>query len=154
MMETDYNNPYDDFVRHIDIHTLLPQQEPFIMIGTLLHFDMKHTVTSMTIQESSIFTEDGIFSASGLVENIAQTCAARIGYINKYILKKGIQIGFIGAIRDMEILSLPKAGDVITTEVTVKEEVFGIVLISALITKGDEVMAKAEMKIAVKDEEA
>ncbi len=154
MMQTDYNNPSDDFVRHIDIHTLLPQQEPFVMIGTLLHFDMEHTVTSMTIEESSIFTEDGIFSASGLVENIAQTCAARIGYINKYILKKGIQIGFIGAIRDMEILSLPKAGDVITTEVTVKEEVFGIVLISALITKGDEVMAKAEMKIAVKDEEA
>ena len=33
--------PTDDFVREIDIHTLLPQQEPMVMIGQLMHFDMQ-----------------------------------------------------------------------------------------------------------------
>jgi len=154
MMQRDYSNPSDDFVRSIDIHRLLPQQEPFIMTGSMLHFDMKRTVTTFRTAEDNIFTNDGVFSPSGLVENIAQTCAARIGYINRYILKKDIQTGFIGAIRDMEIYTLPKAGDIITTEVTVKEEVFGIVLISALITKGEEAVAKAEMKIALEEEKA
>ena len=28
----------DDFVQSIDIHTVLPQQEPFVMVGRLVHF--------------------------------------------------------------------------------------------------------------------
>ena len=107
----------DEILSSIDIHELLPQQEPFVMVGRLIEFDMRRTVTETDIIAQNIFVEDGRLSASGLMENIAQTCAARIGYINKYILKKGIQIGYIGAIRNLEILSLPQVGDTIRTEV-------------------------------------
>ena len=62
------------------------------MISRLTHFDMVRTVTETEVSAQNIFVEEGRFSASGLIENIAQTCAARIGYVNKYILKKGIQI--------------------------------------------------------------
>lgn len=148
----DYKDPLDDFVQQIDVHELLPQQEPFIMIGSLLHFDMLCTISVLRIPESNIFVKDGVFSSSGLIENIAQTCAARIGYINKYILKKGIQIGFIGAIKDLEILNLPSVGDLITTEIVVKEEVFGLILATAQVTCEDKLLVKAEMKIAVKNE--
>ena len=85
----------EESLRSIDIHELLPQQEPFVMIGKLTAFDEKRTVTETVIKEDNIFVSNGVFSASGLVENIAQTCAARIGYVNKYILKKGIQLGHI-----------------------------------------------------------
>lgn len=98
-MEEDFYKPADEFVSSIDIHTLLPQQEPFVMIDKMEHFDMQSVVTSTTINESNIFVENQHMSASGLTENIAQTCAARIGYINKYILRKAIQIGFVGAIK-------------------------------------------------------
>lgn len=104
IMIDDYNNPSEEFVRSIDINTLLPQRPPFIMIGRLEHFDMVCVSTSTMVKADNIFVEDNQLSASGLIENIAQTCAARIGYINKYILKKGIQIGFIGAIRNLTIL--------------------------------------------------
>jgi len=86
------------------------------------------------------------------MENIAQTCAARIGYINKYILKKGIQLGFIGAVRNFEVISLPEVGDVITTRVEVKEEVFGMTLAEAVIMCGDKVLVTSDMKIAVKQQ--
>lgn len=152
MMEIDYKEPLDSFVEQIDVHELLPQREPFIMIGSLCHFDMARTVSALKVPADNIFVEDGKFTSSGLVENIAQTCAARIGYINKYILKKGIQIGFIGAIKDMEILSLPNVDETITTEIDVLEEFLGLILASAKVLRGDEVIAKAEMKIAVKDE--
>lgn len=33
----DYKEPLDDFVQQIDVHELLPQQEPFVMIGSLSH---------------------------------------------------------------------------------------------------------------------
>ena len=87
-----------------------------------------------------------------MIENIAQTCAARIGYINKYILKKSVQIGVVGAIRKMEVFNLPKAGQQISTIVEVKEEVFGMTLASAQVLQGDQLLASTEMKIAVRQQ--
>lgn len=149
----DYKQPSKEFLRSIDIHKLLPQQEPFVMIGTLIHFEMNKLVTEFVIPEDNLFVNDGKFSATGLIENMAQTCAARIGYINKYILLRGIQIGYIGAIRNLEIMELPSVGDLITTEVNIQEEVFGMLLADANVKCGDKVIASTEMKIAVRDEE-
>lgn len=151
MIEIDYKNPPDDFVMEIDIHTLLPQQEPFVMIGRLNHFDMVKVITSTEIVPENIFVEDGHMSASGLIENIAQTCAARIGYINKFILKKGIDIGFIGAIKNFTVLEMPQIGDVITTEVTVIEEIFGMLLANAKVILNNRTIAYTDMKIAIKE---
>jgi len=33
----------------IDIHELLPQQEPFVMVGKLCHFDMEKTITGWSV---------------------------------------------------------------------------------------------------------
>jgi predicted hotdog family 3-hydroxylacyl-ACP dehydratase len=87
-----------------------------------------------------------------MIENIAQTCAARIGYVNKYILKKAVQIGFIGAIRNLEVTDLPEVGQQITTIVDVIEEVFGMTLASAVIKQGNRTLMTTEMKIAVKEQ--
>ncbi len=151
MKELDAETPTEQELRQIDIHELLPQQEPFVMIDTLVHFDRFLTVTETTVKTDNIFVENGFFSASGLMENIAQTCAARIGYVNKYILKKGIQLGFIGAVRNFEIVKLPKVGEVITTHVEVKEEVFGMTLAEAYIKCQGKTIVTTEMKIAVKE---
>lgn len=151
MEEISYETPINSFVRSLDIHSLLPQQEPFVMIGRLEHFDMTHVVTSTKITSNNIFVETGKMTPAGLIENIAQTCAARIGYINKYILKKGIQIGFIGAVRNLQIHSLPNVDDVIYTEVNVQEEVFGIILVTATIKTIETECVTAELKIAIKE---
>jgi predicted hotdog family 3-hydroxylacyl-ACP dehydratase len=135
----------------IDIHELLPQQDPFVMVGKLLHYDQAKTVTSTEIQSTNIFVEEGSFTSSGIIENIAQTCATRIGYINKYILKKDIQLGFIGAIRNLKIHRRPKVGETIETSILTIEEVFGMTLVSASVKSGDELLAESEMKIAVSE---
>jgi predicted hotdog family 3-hydroxylacyl-ACP dehydratase len=103
------------------------------------------------IQSTNIFVENGLFTASGVIENIAQTCATRIGYINKYILKKDIQLGFIGAIRNLNIHRMPKVGETIETSILTLEEVFGMTLVSALVKSGDEIIAESEMKIAISE---
>ncbi len=123
------------------------------MVGKLTAFDEKRTVTETFIKEDNIFVCDGVFSAPGLVENIAQTCAARIGYVNKYILNKGIQLGFIGAIRNLEITGCPKVGDTITTCVTVIDDVLGMTLANAVVTCNGETLATTEIKIAVREAE-
>lgn len=153
MKNFDAEHPTEENLRQIDIHELLPQQEPFVMIDTLVHFDRTLTVTETLVKAENIFVENNSFSASGLMENIAQTCAARIGYVNKYILKKGIQLGFIGAVRNFEILALPQVGDMITTYVDVKEEVFGMTLAEARIESHGKTLVTTEMKIAVRNQE-
>ena len=143
----------ETFLRGIDIHTLLPQQEPFVMVGCLIQIDEKSFATETVVKAENIFVDDGRLSASGLIENIAQTCAARIGFVNKYILKKGIQIGFIGAVRNLEVVKLPKVGQTITTKVEVVEEVFGMTLANATVTCEGETLVTTEMKIAIRSEE-
>lgn len=150
-MNTDTLHPTTDFLRSIDIHELLPQQEPFVMIDKLIGFDETKTETETVIKSNNIFIDDDEFSESGLIENIAQTCAARIGYVNNYILKKGTQLGYIGAIRNLEIKRLPKVGDKITTSMTVVEAVFGMTLANATIYCNDNIIVSTEMKIAVKE---
>ncbi len=144
--------PSDDALRQIDVHELLPQQEPFVMVSRLVHLDDVRTICETDIHADNIFVEQGRFSASGLIESIAQTCAARMGYINKILLKRDVQIGFIGAIRNLEVYALPKAGRQITIIVDVKDEVFGITLASAAVKDSERMLMSTEIKIAIKQE--
>ncbi len=141
----------EEFLRQIDVHELLPQQEPFVMIGTLTHFDETRTVSETTIAADNIFVDDGRFSASGLIENVAQTCAARIGFVNKYIQGNGITIGVIGAVRKLVINSLPAAGQTITTSVEIISEVFGMTLAKGTVTCEGEELLSTEIKISVRE---
>jgi len=77
-----------------------------------------------------------------------------LGYVNKYILKRGIQIGFIGAVKDMKVIDTPVVGDVLTTTIHVLEQIMGLTLVTAVIRIGDRVVTTAEMKIALADEVA
>ena len=141
----------EDFLRQIDVHELLPQQEPFVMIGTLTCFNEVRTVTETTVSADNIFVDDGHFSASGLIENVAQTCAARIGFVNKYILGNGITIGVIGAVRKLVINSLPAVGQTIVTTVDTVSEVFGMTLAKATVTCDGEELLTTEIKISVRE---
>ncbi|MBW4870149.1 pseudouridylate synthase [Prevotella buccae] len=141
-------------LEQIDIHELLPQREPFVMVDKLVYFDEKTTTTSFLVRENNLFVENGRLNACALAENIAQTCAARLGYVNKYILKRGIQIGFIGAVKDMKVIDTPVVGDVLTTTIHVLEQIMGLTLVTAVIRIGDRVVTTAEMKIALADEVA
>lgn len=133
----------------IDIHELLPQQPPFVMIDRLLAYDERITTCAYTILADNIFCDDGVFTASGLIENVAQTCAARLGFVNKYILQQGVQVGYIGAIRNLTIQREPRVGETIVTTITVEESVMGMTLASARVETNGECIVKAEIKIAL-----
>ena len=141
----------DSFLRTLDIHTVLPQQEPFVMVGSLVHFALDTSTTETLVRADNIFVENGYFSAFGMMENIAQTCAARIGFYNKYILLKPVEIGYIGAIREYVVFKLAEAGSLLTTTVDVEEEIFGMTLATATVRCGEEVLATARIKLSVKN---
>lgn len=139
-------------IKDIDILTLIPQRRPFVMIDRLLSFDEIESSTDFVIKEDNIFCKDGLFLETGIMENIAQTCAARIGYIN-INNNESVKIGVIGSIKDLIITKLPKVGSTLVTKVKVLSEVFAITLVEAEVYDNDELIAKCEMKISLTDKE-
>jgi predicted hotdog family 3-hydroxylacyl-ACP dehydratase len=135
----------------IDIQELLPQSPPFIMLDKMLHCDLETTRTSFRVKEDTIFCDNGVLQEAGIAENIAQTCAARIGYINKYLYRNAIKIGFIGAIRNQEFLRCPRVGEVLVTQIKTIQEVFQTTLVNATVYIENELITSCEMKIALTD---
>lgn len=136
----------------IDVLTLLPQRPPFVMIDRLIHFDEVVTTTQLEVRPDNLFMEaDGLLNNCALVENIAQTCAARMGYINQYIYKECVRLGFIGSIKNLQVLRPAREGEVLTTSIEVVQEVLQLTLVNATVKVGDETIVTAEMKIALSD---
>jgi predicted hotdog family 3-hydroxylacyl-ACP dehydratase len=133
----------------IDVRTIIPQQPPFVMIDSLVYFDPVITKTEFRIKPDCLFVEDGVLLEAGLLENIAQTCAARLGYINTVILKGPVRLGFIGAMKSLYVNSLPKINSILETKIEVVNEVFNITLVNATTLCNDEVLVTCEMKISV-----
>lgn len=134
--------------REIDILELLPQRPPFVMVDHLVDYSEIQTTCELTIRPDNVFCENGELAAAGLIEHIAQTCAARLGYYNKYVLKVGVRLGFIGEVKDLEIIRLPREGELIETTIKVEQEIFDVTLVTAEVRVGTEVIATTRLKIA------
>ena len=124
------------------------------MIDRLVHFDPVVTTTQFEVRADNLFMEDGVLNSCALVENIAQTCAARMGYINQYIYKEKVKLGFIGGIKNLVVLRPVLLGEVLTTTIEVVQEVLQLTLVNAMVKVGDETVVSAEMKIALSDIDA
>jgi predicted hotdog family 3-hydroxylacyl-ACP dehydratase len=131
-----------------NIQLLIPQRPPFVMIGKLLHSDENTTRASFRITEENIFVANGLFREPGLLENIAQTAAARAGSVSR-LENKPVQVGFIVAVKNLEITGLPKIGDEIVTEIKIEGQVLNVTIISGQVWCNEILMARCEMKILV-----
>ena len=137
--------------RHIPIETLLLQAPPFRFVDRLDRFDREEVVTSFTVPADGPLVEDGCLTEAGLVENMAQSSAARIGYISVYIDHVPLRIGYLGQIKNLEINRLPRCGEVLSTTVRLRQDVFGITLVEARVCQGEEMVAQAAVKTALRD---
>jgi predicted hotdog family 3-hydroxylacyl-ACP dehydratase len=135
----------------INVRELLPQQGEFVMIDNLQYVDENTVITSMTVNNENIFVEEGVFIEPGIIENIAQTVAARMGYIRTYINKTGVQIGVIGEIKNLVIERCPREGETLTTTVSVENEIFSTLLVQYKVNVNNELIAHGKMKISMID---
>lgn len=128
------------------IESFIPQKQPMVMIDTLESAENGRTVTTLTVRKENIFFSGGKLREPALIENIAQTAAAGVGFIAKSQQKEP-PVGFIGGIRNLRINRLPGEGETIRTEVTVDHEVFEARVVTGKIFSGDELIAEGELKI-------
>jgi len=132
-----------------DILKLIPQRPPIVMVDKLISAVDKTTVSGLFIKPENIFVENGRLQEPGIVENIAQSAALGVGYICQTKNEK-VPIGFIGAVSNLKIFSLPEVNSELRTEIQVDYEVFEATLISSKVFCNEELIAQAEMKIFLK----
>ena len=128
---------------------LIPQRPPMVMIDQLVQYNNTKSTTKFFIHEENIFCENGYFTEPGLIENIAQTAAARVGYLNK-TSNINVLIGYIGSIKNLKIFFLPKVSTEITTEVIIENEMLGFTFIHGKIFSNNNIAAECDMTIFIK----
>jgi 3-hydroxymyristoyl/3-hydroxydecanoyl-(acyl carrier protein) dehydratase len=133
------------------ILSLIPQRPPFVMIDKILVSDEAMTRSSFVVRENNIFVENELLKEPGLVENIAQTAAARAGY-NAQMEHKPVQVGYIAAIKNLQIKNFPKINDELITEISIENQIFNVSLISGKITCNEQLIAQCEMKIFISNQ--
>lgn len=136
------------------VSALIPQKPPIEMVDKLWFNDETTTISGFTIKADNIFCENGEFREPGIVENIAQTAALRVGYMVSLLEKNGEKVnppvGYIGAIKRLNIHQLPKVGAELKTEVVIQQIIFDVTLTTGRSTVNGEPVADCEMKIFLK----
>lgn len=130
------------------ISDLIPQKRPFVMVDSLHFFSEDKIVSGFTIREENIFSENNLFHAPGLIENMAQTIALHKGY-NYYLKKLPAPVGYIGAIKKVEILELPEINKELKTTVNILHDIMDVTLVSVTTECEGTLIAQGEIKTAL-----
>jgi predicted hotdog family 3-hydroxylacyl-ACP dehydratase len=136
-----------------EMTSLIPQRPPFMMVDKILSCDDTDAVTEFFVRQDNILLDDNKLSSAGIVENMAQSCAARMGCVN-LLHNRPIKLGFIGEIKNLKINRQPMLNDHLITEVHILMDVFDMTLASVYTKVNGEVIAEARMKLASTDIEA
>jgi len=131
-----------------DILNLIPQKPPFVMVDRLLFSDDDHTKTSFTVTEDNVLVINGELSEAGLMENMAQTAAAGAGNMAR-IEDRPIDIGYIAAVKNLEIFELPPLNAELITEVKVETRLLNVAIVTGKVWSNNSVIAQCEMKIFI-----
>jgi predicted hotdog family 3-hydroxylacyl-ACP dehydratase len=116
------------------------------MIDRIVYKDEKHSSSSFLVQAGNVLVKDGYLTEGGMVENMAQTAAAHAGVLaNK--LDQPVGLGYIGAIKNLEVFALPEINNTLDTEITLDNQIFDVTLLSAKVKCNDEVYAQCQMKV-------
>ncbi len=130
-----------------NITELIPQRAPMIEVDDFCGIDAEGVALSrLEVRADNLLVEENHLSVEGLTEHMAQSAAARAGYL---AVSKGeeVHLGFIGAVNGLTVGRLPLVGEVLTTSVEVVEEVMNIALIAVKSCVGEEEVASCRMKI-------
>ena len=136
---------------------LIPQRHPMLMIGCLVSCHEKQAVSQLNIRHDNLFLDDHGFAVSGLMETMAQTAAARTGYLlNKQggMTNKKPPIGVIGSIKNFRLYFQPETGSTITTTIEVEHEVLQATIIKGRVEAGGKLAAEGDLQIYLTEEQA
>jgi len=131
----------------VDAERVVPHKPPMLMIDRLVEVLERASVSEMTVRSDMPFVSpEGDLDDASYPEIISQAIAAQEGF--RKIGSRNPELeGFLLGVKKMEIFAAAKVGDTLRISVykTAKFGDFGI--ISGEVSRGDELLAKGEIKV-------
>jgi predicted hotdog family 3-hydroxylacyl-ACP dehydratase len=128
----------------------IPQRDPICLVHSIYECSDELSKTGFVVEEDHFFVNNGYLTEAGIIENLAQSCAAGAGY-NSSLKNQPPKVGFIANIKDLVIHSLPKVDSEIVTLVKLKAFVMNVTLVTVVSTCNGEPVAECEMKIFIQE---
>jgi 3-hydroxyacyl-[acyl-carrier-protein] dehydratase len=126
----------------------IPQRPPIVMIDWIVDITETRVVCEFKVKNDNLFVADGKLLEPGIIENIAQAIAAGAGYRANEKNEK-VKLGYIAAIKNLNIYAKPLVGDVLSTSVEIINEVFSVTIVQAEVLCGSTKIADCEMRIFI-----
>jgi 3-hydroxymyristoyl/3-hydroxydecanoyl-(acyl carrier protein) dehydratase len=132
-----------------DIFNLIPQRPPMVMVDKLFECNEQTALTGLEISSDNLFIANGLFSESGLIENIAQSAALMTGWLAMSHTEgeQKIPMGVIGAVKDFQVYFLPGVNSQINTRIEVLYRVANATIVNGKVKLNDKLVAEGELKI-------
>jgi len=127
------------------VGTLIPQRAPIVMVDALYQFGDDFIEAGLSIQRDNLCVANEYMQEPGIIEHMAQAVALHTGYAY-YLKDKAAPTGYIGSIKKIEIMQLPKVGDQLITRAQILHEFMGVTLVELTTTCNDIVIATGQMK--------
>ena len=102
------------------------------MVDALIDYSDTRAVSEFTVKKDNLFLAGAYFTESGLMENMAQTVALHTGYEFK-LRGETAPMGYLGAIKKVEIINLPRVDEKLTTEIRIIHEFSGVTLVDVTV---------------------
>jgi 3-hydroxymyristoyl/3-hydroxydecanoyl-(acyl carrier protein) dehydratase len=133
-----------------DIQELIPQRPPMLMLDQLISCEGPKAKGSLLVKEENVFLMNGQLTESGMIEAIAQTAAARTGWLMKNpgpVEDVRIPVGVIGSIKDFRLHYLPMVNEEINTQIEVVHEFMNASIVKGSVSVQDRLACEVELKI-------
>ena len=128
----------------------IPHRPPFVMVDNLVSATRERFESDFTVANDNVLVQHGFFQETGLIEHIAQTCAASFGYLER--AEGGPpKIGFIGAVSKVLVTELPPVGATVRTVVTPLHQLGNIYLVKGESFLDGRILLGCELKIVVSE---
>ena len=128
----------------VDAQPYLPQRPPFVFVDRILECENQCIKTDFVVTAGHELVQEGILLETGVMENIAQSCAACIGWENR---EKGVRVGVIGSVNNWELHTRPRVGDTLQTTIRIGAQVFDATIVDAETSCNGQLIAKCNMKV-------
>lgn len=134
-----------------DLQEYIPQRPPIVMIDRIVEISESKVVCQFQVKNDNIFVTEGELHEPGIIENIAQTIAAGAGYRAKARNEK-VKLGYIAAIKNLNIYTRPSAGNILSTSIEIINEVFSVTIVQGVVFCGSTRIADCEMRIFIEED--
>jgi len=139
-----------------NILELIPQRYPMVMVDCLVSYNEKQAVSQLTIRQDNLFLNSHGLTSAGMMEAMAQTIAARTGFLLRNQPKgknKKIPIGVIGSIKNFRLNFQPRIGSVIVTTVSIEHEVLQALVVKGKVEVDEKLAAEGDLQIFLTEDQ-